>query len=132
MQVIHFTEGTTDVLEGSGARRTLYVSLAQGSGDTHVTCLHLRAGASVSGPPANRDCVFLVVYGQVTVTTIEPQCRLCLPPGVGIVIKSGERYSLETDQGAIALAVESEWLKETREAISTPARIMSRPWPGEE
>jgi len=51
MQIIHFTSGATDLLEGFGARGARFLlPLADGYGDTHLSCLHLEEGARIAGP----------------------------------------------------------------------------------
>ena len=50
---------------------------------------------------------------------------------MGIVLGTGERYSLESSKGAILIIVEAKQLSPTREGISTPQRIMGQRWPGE-
>jgi redox-sensitive bicupin YhaK (pirin superfamily) len=106
--VIHFTEGATDPLQGFGAQRVRFVPLADGGGDTHVSCLYLDAGAQIRQPPSTHDCALLIVHGQVVVGGEGRAPRLDLSPGVGLVMKAGEHYMLESSRGGIVLLFESD------------------------
>ena len=130
MQIIHFTEGATDELEGFQARDVRSVPLADGSGDTHLTCLHLSPKAYIWDPPITHSRALLVVSGRVTVIFLNGG-RAWLSGGVGVIIDAGDRYSVESEQGAIIIAVECKELTPTERAISTPERIMGQRWPGE-
>jgi hypothetical protein len=131
MQVIHFTEGATDPLQGFGAQRAKFVPLADGTGDTHVSCLYLDAGAQIPGPPCTHDCTLLIVHGQVIFRGEGGVPRLDLSPGVGLVMKAGQHYTLKSAKGGIALLIESDSLAANARGISTPDRIMGQRWPGE-
>jgi hypothetical protein len=128
MQVIHFTEGATDLLWGFRAEGTRFVPLADGDGDVHVSCLHLLPGAFISEPPVTHDCAVLIVHGYVVVVG---DCRLDLYAGVGFVVNAGERYSLESSEGAILIVAEPRSLEATSCGRSTPQRIMGQRWPGD-
>jgi len=129
MQVIHFTHGATDPLEN--ASRSALIDLANGRGDTRISCLHLAAGAEILEPPATHDCAVLLVHGRITLAAADTGLRLELLAGVGVLVKTGERYTLESEQGAILLVVEAQELKATRQGISTPQRITGQRWPGD-
>jgi hypothetical protein len=133
MKVIHFTHGATDALNaGFRAIGVGSVSLADGAGDTHVTCLHFVPGATILAPPVTHDSALLIVYGQVDVLP-DAGGRASLSAGMGVVIEAGQHYSVKSQAGAaIAIAVESRRLQATAQAISTPERIMGQRWPGEE
>ena len=131
MKVIHFTERATDPLHSSRASKARFVPLAQGGGRTYVTCLHLLPGATVNRPPTEQDCVLLIVSGSAVVILDFPNLRVDLSGGVGVVIKAGESYSILTEHGAVAVAVNATGLCATAEGISTPERILGRPWPVE-
>ena len=130
MQVIHFTEGATDPLKGFGAQSVRFVSLAAGGGDTHLSCLYVDAGARIDQPSTSHDCASLLVHGQ-GIFAGEFGLRLDLSAGVGLVLKAGERYRLESARGGILLLVESAVLAATKRGLSTPSRIMGQRWPGE-
>jgi hypothetical protein len=130
MQIIHFTEGATDRLEGFQARHVRSVPLADGSGDTRLTCFHLSPKAHILDPPITHSNALLVVSGRVTVLFLNGG-RAFLSAGVGVVIDAGDRYSIESEKGAIIIAVECKELTPTECAISTPERIMGQRWPGE-
>ena len=131
MKVIHFTEGAAEVFESSRVVLTKFVPLLQGSADTYVTCLHFLPGANVLELPTAQECALIVVSGSVMVHTFSPHASLELRAGVGVVIEEGEGYSLESREGAIVIAVNAERLKVSKEAVSTPERIMGQGWPGE-
>ncbi len=129
MQVIHFTQGATDWLTGFSARRSRSVSLATGTGDTHLGCLHLMPGARIDEPPITHDCALLVVHGQVLVLE-DVGSRVILSRGTGTVMKAGSRYQMESERGAIVLTFESKRLAATLQGISSPDRIAGQHWPG--
>jgi hypothetical protein len=131
MKVIHFTEGAADFFESSRVSLTKFVPLLQGTGDTYVTCLHLLPGAMMVELPTSQACALIVVSGFMTVNTFEPNVSVELRAGVGVVIEEGEGYSLESREGAIMIAVNTERLNVSQEALSTPERITGQIWPGE-
>jgi hypothetical protein len=56
--------------------------------------------------------------------------RVDLSPGMGLVIKSGERFEvIECPEGAVLLLVEAQWLDASSVSISTPRRVAG--WPEE-
>ena len=130
MKVIHFTEGAADFFESSRVSLTKFVPLLQGTGDTYVTCLHLLPGAMMVELPTSQACALIVVSGFMTANTFEPNVSVELRAGVGVVIEEGEGYSLESREGAVVIAVNSEKLNVSKEALSTPERVMGQIWPG--
>ena len=131
MKVIHFTEGAADFLESSRVSLTKFVPLLQGTGDTYVTCLHLLPGAMMVELPTSQACALIVVSGFMTANTFEPNVSVELRAGAGVVIEEGEGYSLESREGAAVIAVNAERLDVSKEAVSTPERVMGQIWPGE-
>ena len=130
MRVIHFTQGATDELTGFRASGVRSVPLADGDGDTHVTCLHFVPGATIRAPPVTHDSALLIVSGNVNVV-LDAGGSAFLSAGMGVVIDAGQHYSLNSSTGAIAIAVESRRLQATTRAVSSPARIRGQRWPGE-
>ena len=131
MQVIHFTRGAADQLDGFRAQRTALVNLADGEGASQISCLHLSPGAQILEPPATHDCALLLVHGRMTVTAINTGMRLALEAGVGVTVEAGERYTLESEMGAIVITIDAQHIEPTPAGISTPARIAGQRWPGE-
>ena len=126
MQVVHFTVGSTDPIEGFCAHGVRAMPLADGAGvhETFVSCLHLEPGAWVADPPAMRDSALLVVSGEVSFIGSRPTgVRLELSGGVGLTLSADEHYRLESNTGAIILVVEAERLEPTREGLSTPTGV---------
>ena len=130
MRVIHFTEGATDLVLGLNAHEVRSVPLAGGDGFSNITCLHLLPGSSLIDRLTEQDSALLVVSGRVT-ATYDLGVHIDLSGGMGIVLKAGEWYSLESSKGAILIVVEAKQLSPTPEGISTPQRIMGQRWPGE-
>jgi len=131
VQVIHFTEDVTDQLWGSRGHGMRFVTLMEATGDVHVTCLHLSAGAHISDLPVTHDRAMLVLHGKVAVRGGESGVRLDLSPGVGVVVSAGESFSIDSAEKAILLAMEAQWLDATLAGFSTPAQIEGHRWPGE-
>jgi len=131
MQVIHFTRGAADPLDAFRARETALVNLANADGGSQISCVHLAPGAQVLEPPATHDCALLVVHGRMTLTARDTGMRLALEAGVGVTLKSGECYALESESGAVVIAIDAPRIQPTAAGISTPARIAGQRWPGE-
>ena len=132
MQVIHFTRGAADPLDGFRAKATALVNLADGEGASQISCLHLAPGAQILEPPTTHDCALLLVHGRMTVTAIETGMRLALEAGVGVTVEAGERYTLESETGAVVIAIDAPHLAPTPAGISTSARIAGQTWPSED
>ena len=131
MRIIHFTEVATDPLKGFSAHGVRFVQLADGTGETYVSSLHLEPGGWIADPPADRDTTLLVVHGAVTFISSAPTMRLQLSCGMGMVMNANTRYRLHSEPGAILLVVEAKRLEPAESGISTPERIMKAVWPGE-
>lgn len=132
MQVIHFTRGAADPLDGFRARETALVNLANAEGASQISCLHLAPGAQILDPPVTHDCALLLVHGRMTIVATETGMRLALEAGVGVTAEAGERYTLESATGAVVIAIDAERIAPTATGISRPARIAGQRWPGEE
>ena len=131
MDVIHFTHQATDPLrslDSSGAR---FLPLADGNGNTHISCLHLERNAKVSSPSLTHAAALLVVHGRLTIETTTPQIRIEIHAGSGCIVEKDEAYSLKSEEGAILLIVESQELTAHARAVSTPQRIAGATWPAD-
>ena len=128
MDVIHFTYGATDKFSGLGATGAHFVSLADGTGDTHISCLHLEQGARVNAPSISHAATLLVVHGRIT-THLD--ARIQFSGGMGAVFLGHEPYTIESDAGAIVLIVEATELKPHASGISSPERITGQTWPSD-
>ena len=132
MQIIHFTQNAADPLTAFGAARASFVPLADGEGDTHVSCLHLDPGAAVTAPSIDHAATLLVVHGRMTITNKEGQAiNLTLHAGMGCVTQAQEPYAFSSDIGAIVLIVESTTLNSNPRGISRPDRIAGATWPSD-
>ena len=130
MVVIHFTQGATDPLKGFNGSDARFVPLADGTGDSHVSCLHLEKGASISAPSISHGATLLVVHGRIIITT-DLGARIQLAGGMGAVFNPKEPYTLESHAGAIVLIVEADQLRPHQRGVSTPERIMGQKWPSD-
>jgi hypothetical protein len=79
-------------------------------------------------PPKIFDCTLLIVHGDVMFTLRAPLMRLKLVPGMGVVLKAGDLYMLESAEGAIIVVIESSQLLAHEGGISTPERIWGAHW----
>jgi mannose-6-phosphate isomerase-like protein (cupin superfamily) len=129
MDVIHFTQGATDPLNAFDSIGVRFLPLADGQGDTHVSCAHLNPGAEIQAPSLTHAAALLVVHGRITVTT--PEARIDIHAGMGCVFEKGEPYSLRSDAGAILIILESDQLVTNRRGVSTPERIAGQTWPSD-
>ena len=126
MQVIHFTSAATDPLKGFGATGARFLPLADGEGNSHISCLHLETNAKVSSPSLTHAAALLCVHGRITVTTTA--AKINIHAGTGAVFGANEPYTLKSESGAILLIVESQELTAHSRAISTPQRIAGATW----
>ena len=133
VQVIHFTVGATDPVQGFQSHGVRSVALADGAGadEAYVSCLHFEPGGWIVDPPTVRDSALLLVHGEATFFSMETGLRLELSPGVGLTMNADDRYRLMSETGAIILVVEAERLEATDAGKSTPERIWGAVWPGE-
>src|SRR5271165_7238420 len=131
MNVIHFTHGATDPLNDVGTKGVRFLPLADGTGDTHVSCVHLEAGATIEAPSLTHAAALLIVHGRITITTHTPSSRIQFHAGMGAVFDRDEPYSIESDLDSILLLVESQTLTAHPRGISTPERIAGQTWPSD-
>lgn len=131
MHVIHFTEGATDPIKQFRARGARFVPLADGSGDYHVSCLHLATDGRVPKLAMSQDCTLLVVHGDVVVKPTKSACRLDLSAGVGVVLEAGEHVRLESSKGAVLIMVQGRNAEAHSCGISSPQRIAGQRWPSD-
>ena len=125
LDVIHFTEAAVERLPGSLDSGTGLISLIEGCGDIDVSCLHLSPGAEMCDLSMTHDRTVLVLHGKLAAMAGPLQGdRVDLLPGMGLVLKSGERFEvLECPAGAVLLLIEAQWLDASRVDISTPRRV---------
>ena len=126
VQIVHFTEKAADPLMlGRGAR---FVPLADGTGASHVTCLHLAPGARIPKWPLPQDCTVLAVHGEATATTPRGT-PVPLAGGVGVLLKAGKPWALESRKGAILILVECDELEAHPSGLSSAVRVHGSLWP---
>ena len=132
MRIIHFTHGATDPLKGFDAEGAHYVPLADGHGDTHLSCVHLEAGATINAPSLTHAAALLAVHGRITIVSEHGSTRhINIHAGMGAVVEPQEPYTFKSDLGAILLIVEAEELLPHERGISTPERIAGQTWPSD-
>ena len=131
MDVIHFTHHATDPLQGFAASGARFLPLADGQGDTQISCLHLEKNGKVPSPSLTHAAALLVVHGRITVETKIPRSQIDLHSGMGAIFVKDEAYSLTSEEGAILLIVESDHLLASERAISKPQRIVGATWPSD-
>jgi hypothetical protein len=124
------TQGDTDPLRQIRTIGAHFVPLADGTGDTHVSCLHLDAGGRITAPSITHAATLLVVHGVITILeSAGAITHINIHAGMGIVVDAGEPYSFNSERGAILLIVEAAELKPDPRGISTPQRIAGATWP---
>jgi redox-sensitive bicupin YhaK (pirin superfamily) len=131
MDVIHFTSGATDPLQAFDAFGASFLPLAEGEGNSHISCLHLEIGGKIETPSITHAAALLVVHGRITVETPTPLIRIDIHAGMGAILDKDEAYSLKSEEGAIVLVIESDHLQPSERAISTPQRIAGATWPAD-
>jgi redox-sensitive bicupin YhaK (pirin superfamily) len=130
MKVIHFTSPAADPLKAFDASGASFLPLADGEGDTHISCLHLEMGGKVESPSLSHAAALLIVHGRVTIEQ-SPGPRIHFSGGMGAVFEQNEPYTLKSETDAIVLIVESQQLTAHARAISTPQRIEGATWPSD-
>jgi hypothetical protein len=130
MDVIHFTKAAADPLKAFAATGASLLPLADGNGNTHISCLHLEMNGN-EAPSITHAAALLVIHGRITVETPTPQIRIDLHAGSGCIVEKDEAYSLNSEEGAILLIVESQELTAHASATSTPQRIVGATWPAD-
>jgi len=130
MDVIHFTQGATDPLNAFDSIGVRFLPLADGQGDTHISCLHLEMGGKIEAPSITHAAAILVVHGRVTIES-DIGARIKFSGGMGAVFSPNEPYTLKSETAAIILIVESQELTAHARAISTPQRIEGATWPSD-
>jgi hypothetical protein len=103
----------------------------EGQGNSHVSCLHLDSNARIASPSLTHAAALLCVHGRLTITTSQPQIRIDIHAGMGAVFDRDEPYSIESDNGAIVIIVESDSFDAHEHGISSPRRIAGAIWPGD-
>jgi redox-sensitive bicupin YhaK (pirin superfamily) len=131
MRIIHFTHAATDPLKGFGATAASFLPLADGAGDTHISCLHLEMGGKIEAPSLTHAAALLIVHGRVTIEPADTGARINCSDGMGAVFSPNEPYTFKSETGAILLIVESQELIAHTRAISTPQRIAGATWPSD-
>jgi redox-sensitive bicupin YhaK (pirin superfamily) len=131
MRIIHFTRGATDPLNSFDAKGVHFLPLADGSGDTHLSCLHLEEGATIEAPSITHTAALLVVHGRITITTHKILSKIQFLAGTAAVFDQDEPYSIASDVSSIVLIVESDELTPHARGISSPERIAGQTWPSD-
>jgi hypothetical protein len=130
LQVIHFTEGAADPLQELEAHGARFVQLAEGSGESHLGCLHLGAGGKLPRRSIYEASALLTVHGSVTFIE-DSGLRLEVAGGMGVMLIAHEFFALESLAGGIMVLIRCRHLKASEGGISTPQRISGQRWPGE-
>jgi hypothetical protein len=132
MDVIHFTHGATDPLVAFDSKGVRFLPLADGQGDTHVSCAHLEPGATIDAPPLTHAATLLVVHGRITITrNRDLDLNIAISGGMGVVFQSNEPNALNANIGAILMIIESDALRAHPRGISSPQRIAGQTWPSD-
>src|SRR5258708_39746534 len=109
MKVIHFTHAAADPLKGFGASGASFLPLADGKGDTHISCFHLDMDGKIEAPAITHVAALLIVHGRVTIES-DIGARIKFSGGMGAVFSPNEPYTLKAETEAILLIVESQEL----------------------
>jgi hypothetical protein len=131
MNIIHFTEAAADALNSFGSSSAFFLPLADGQGDTHISCLHLEMNGKIEAPSITHAVALLVVHGRVSIEPDDTHAKINIHAGMGAVFSPNEPYALESGTGAILLLVESQELIPHTRALSSPQRIEGATWPSD-
>ena len=71
------------------------------------------------------------MHGRITMTIKTPSARIDIHAGMGVVFDDHERYTLDSDTGAILLIFEADTLTAHARGISIPQRIAGQTWPSD-
>jgi len=131
MDVIHFTSAATDPLKGFGSSGASFLPLAQGQGNSHISCLHLERDGKIQAPSISHSAALFCIHGCLSVKTPFPETQINLHTGMGAVFSPNEPYTLKSETGAILLIVESQELTAHARGISTPQKVAGATWPSD-
>jgi hypothetical protein len=131
MNIIHFTRAAADPLNSLGSSSAFFLLLADGQGNSHISCLHLETHGKIEAPSIIHAAALLVVHGRVTIEPHDTHARINIHAGMRAVFNPNEPYILKSETGASLLIVETEELTATPRAISTPQRIAGATWPSD-
>ena len=131
MEIIHFTHGATDPLISFDAIGVHFLPLADGQGDTHVSCAHLDPDAEIQAPSLTHAAALLVIHRRITITQLLTTAHINIHAGMGAVFAKEEPYTFCSDLGAIVLLAESDELIPHPRGISSPERIAGQTWPSD-
>jgi hypothetical protein len=96
MDIIHFTPGALDPENVRCRGTAAHMPLVSGHGEFDISCLYLAPGGQIAVPPARHAQLLLVVNGKLHARCSGPQLLLELSAGVGLLLKDGESYQLES------------------------------------
>jgi len=109
MRVIHFTQPAADPLKSFDSTGASFLPLADGEGDTNISCLHLEMDGKVESPSLSHAAALLIAHGRVTIEQ-SPGPRIHFSGGKGALFEQNEPYTLKSETGAIILIVEAQQL----------------------
>jgi hypothetical protein len=128
MDLVHFTPGALDHDSARRPGATAIMPLANGKGDIEISCLYLPPGGRVSVPPSGHSQLILTVNGKATAkfpSGFGPR----IYAGMGMLLHPGETCQLDSEQGAVIIAIEAAKLEADRCGISLPERVAGQQWP---
>ncbi len=96
VDVIHFTHGAADPLTGFDSTGVRFLLLADGHGDTQLSCVHLDPGAKIEAPPLTHAATLLVIHGRITITRLVGATNINIYAGMGCVFDEDDSVDLYT------------------------------------
>lgn len=128
MDIVHFTPGTLDFDKPRPDGTAAIMPLAGGKGEIQISCLHQSAGGRISVPPSNHSQLIMTVHG-IAKSTFPTGFGPRIFAGMGMLLHPGETCQLDSEQGAVIIAVEATTLEADLCGISMPERVAGQQWP---
>jgi hypothetical protein len=128
MDVVHFTPDALAYDKPQAGATAVIMPLAAGKGEIEISCLHLSAGGRFSVPPSNHSQLIMTVNG-IAKSTFPTGFGPIIFAGMGILLHPGETCQLESEEGAVIIAVEATKLEADLCGISMPERVAEQQWP---
>jgi hypothetical protein len=128
MDIVHFTPGTLDYDKPTSGATAAIMPLANGKGEIQISCLYLSPGGKISVPPSNHSQLIMTVNGKAK-STFPTGFGPRIFAGMGILLHRGETCQLDSELGAVIIAVEAGKLEADPCGISMPERLAGQQWP---
>ena len=128
MDIVHFTPGMLNYDKPRAGETAATLPLASGTGDLQVSCLSLSPGGKISVPASIHSQLIMTLNGKAP-ATFPTGFGPRIYAGMGMLLHPGETCQLDSELGAVIIAVEATKLDADPCGISLPERVAGQKWP---